>query len=41
MAKTKTKPKGVIFRASTTTKSGKKIYAKDYGKKAFPIKVKK
>lgn len=28
-----------IFRASTTTKDGEKIYAKDYGKKAFRIRV--
>ena len=26
-----------IFRASITTKDGRKIYAKDYGKKAFRI----
>lgn len=26
-----------IFRASITTKDGTKIYAKDYGKKAFKI----
>ncbi len=26
-----------ILRASTTTKDGSKIYAKDYGKKAFLI----
>lgn len=26
-----------IFRASITTKDGTKIYAKDYGKKAFRI----
>lgn len=28
-----------IFRASFTTKNGKKVYAKDYGKKAFKIPV--
>ena len=28
-----------IFRAWTTTKDGTKIYAKDYGKKAFKIWV--
>lgn len=26
-----------IFRASFTTKDGKKVYARDYGKKAFKI----
>jgi len=26
-----------IFRSSFTTKDGKKIYAKDYGKRAFRI----
>lgn len=31
----------IIFVASITTKSGKKIYAAHYGKKAFPIKIKK
>ena len=28
-----------IFRAWVTTRSGKRIYAKDYGKKAFRIEV--
>jgi len=28
-----------IFRASITTKDGTKLYAKDYGKKAFRIWV--
>lgn len=28
-----------IFRASFTTKDGKKVYARDYGKKAFKIPV--
>lgn len=28
---------GYIFRASMTLKDGTKIYAKDYGKKAFKI----
>lgn len=28
-----------IFRASITTKDGTKLYAKDYGKKAFKIWV--
>lgn len=28
-----------IFRASKTLKDGTKIFAKDYGKKAFPIWV--
>ena len=30
----------IIFVASITTKKGKKIYAYQYGKKAFPIKIK-
>ena len=30
-----------IFRTWTTTKDGEKIYAKDYGKKAFRIPVEK
>jgi len=30
-----------IFRASVTLKSGKKIYARDYGKRGLPILVKK
>lgn len=29
----------LIFRASKTLKDGTKIYAKDYGKKAFPIYI--
>lgn len=29
---------GVIFRTSMTLKDGTKIYAKDYGLKAFPIR---
>jgi len=29
----------LIFRASITLKNGKKIYAKDYGYKGFPIWV--
>lgn len=29
----------LIFRASITLKDGKKIYAKDYGYKGFPIWV--
>ncbi len=28
-----------IFRASTTTRRGKKIYASDYGYRGFPIKI--
>jgi hypothetical protein len=30
-----------IFRPYFTTKSGKKVYAKTYGKKVFKIRVKK
>lgn len=30
-----------IFRAWTTTKSGERIYARDYGKRAFRIWVNK
>lgn len=30
----------VIFVASITLKNGKRIYAKSYGKKAFPLVVK-
>ena len=40
MAKVKNKSsqKGYfIFRTWITTKDGKKIYARDYGKRAFPI----
>lgn len=29
----------LIFRTSITLKDGTKIYAKDYGKRAFPIWV--
>lgn len=29
----------IIYRASKRTKSGKIIYAADYGKKAFSIKI--
>lgn len=29
----------LIFRAWTTTRDGVRIYAKDYGKRAFPIWV--
>lgn len=29
----------LIFRTSITLKDGTKIYAKDYGKRAFPIRV--
>ena len=32
---------GCIFVASITTKNGEKIYAKDYGKKAFCISADK
>lgn len=32
---------GVIFVRCVTTRSGKKIYAWQYGKKAFPIRIKK
>ncbi len=28
-----------IFRASFTTKDGRKVYARDYGKKAFRIPI--
>lgn len=44
MAKVKNKSskKGYyILRASTTTKDGKKIYARDYGKRAFSIWITK
>ena len=37
MSKEKKKGGYYIFRASFTTKDGKKIYAKDYGKRAFRI----
>lgn len=30
-----------IFRASMTTKDGRKIYARDYGKRAFRIWISK
>jgi len=30
----------IVFVASITTKQGKRIYASQFGKKAFPIKVK-
>lgn len=30
----------VIFRPFITLKNGKRIYAKSFGKKAFPIKIK-
>ena len=30
----------IVFVASITTKQGKRIYARQFGKKAFPIKVK-
>lgn len=29
----------IVFVASITTKQGKRIYARQFGKKAFPIKV--
>jgi hypothetical protein len=34
-------PKGyrLIFRAWYTTKSGKRVYARDYGHKAWPLLV--
>lgn len=36
--KNKSSKKGYyILRAWITTKDGKKIYARDYGKRAFPI----
>jgi hypothetical protein len=35
----KKKPPGVIFRPWRTLRDGTVIYAKDYGLKAFPIKV--
>ena len=41
--KKKTKPKkqdGRIILRSFITVKGKRIYARDYGKRAFPIKVK-
>jgi hypothetical protein len=31
---------GFIFRPTITLKDGRVLYAKHYGKKAFPIKVK-
>ena len=31
--------KEVVFVASITLKSGKKLFARDYGLKGFPIKV--
>lgn len=31
----------IIFVAYITTRNGKRIYASDYGLKAFPIKVQK
>jgi hypothetical protein len=34
------KKRSVFFRASKTLKDGRKIYAKDYGYKAFPMGVK-
>ncbi len=39
--KTKNDVYEIIFVSCITTKSGKKIYASSYGKKAFPIKIKK
>ncbi len=33
------KRKITIFRASITTKRGKKIYASDYGCRGFPITI--
>jgi len=33
------KKEGLIFRASITLPNGKVIYAKQYGKRAFPILV--
>jgi len=40
MAETAKKDENIIFRPYITTKNGKKIYAKWFGKKAFPIRVK-
>ncbi|HHY35793.1 MAG TPA: hypothetical protein GX510_09250 [Firmicutes bacterium] len=31
----------IIFRASITTPDGRKIYAKDYGKKPFILRIKR
>ena len=31
----------VVYRSWTTTKDGKKIYAKDYGKRAFRLVIRK
>lgn len=37
----KTKKAGYIFRAVITTKNGHKLYAKNYGKRAFRIPLNK
>jgi DsbC/DsbD-like thiol-disulfide interchange protein len=40
MAKRRSRPKGgrVPIRASITLRNGKKIYARDYGKRGFPLR---
>lgn len=40
MTKTKTKKRYyIIFRAWITTKNGKRLWAKDFGRRAWAIKV--
>lgn len=33
------KPRNIIFRATITLKDGRVLRARDYGKKAFPIRL--